>query len=173
MFVAAYPYSSPLLKSIRVSLYRVCCTRWTGIDERQQVMQKNRITDGKKRSHRAKLYYLEDEPPKYYSVDASTMEAADREALKTAQKAARKQGKTLSPEQFFELQQKEQLKTERKEAAAAREEAAAQQRVERRAQLDAAAAAGEKLGVDVQKPKKVKKKRSKTPTKEDSSETVE
>lgn len=45
----SYPYSSPLLKSVRVH------TKW-------------RLHEGKRRTRRAKLYYLEDRPPKEFMV---------------------------------------------------------------------------------------------------------
>jgi hypothetical protein len=74
-YKATFPVSSPLLRTVRV-------------------MMRNRHSEGKKRARRAKLYYLLDRDPKFYSVDSTTKEAAERALEKAEERAARLAGKS-------------------------------------------------------------------------------
>lgn len=74
VYVARYPVSSPLLKSVKV-------------------LQKWRSTDGRKRPRRAKLYYLQDRLPKEFKVTADTKDKSNsawlkREARRSQEKQA-------------------------------------------------------------------------------------
>lgn len=73
-FKATYVTSSPLLRGVKV-------------------LQRNRVSDGKKRARRAKLTDLMDALPTKYQVDESTKELSEVQADKAARKLLRRAGK--------------------------------------------------------------------------------
>jgi hypothetical protein len=76
-YQASYVTSSPLLRGVKV-------------------LQRNRVSDGKKRARRAKLTDLMDALPSKYAVDESTKELSEIQADKAARKALRQAGKETS-----------------------------------------------------------------------------
>lgn len=79
-YTATYPYSSPLLRTVRV-------------------MMKRRFSQGTKRPHRAKLFHLKDrDPTQFYFVDHNTKEASEIQAEKEKRKAVQKSGKVYKKE---------------------------------------------------------------------------
>jgi ribosomal protein L19 len=123
-FVATYPFNSPLLKSIRI-------------------MQKRRVTDGRRRVRQSRLYYLQGRPEKEYQVLASTMETSERQAERAAIREARRAGKVFDREAYLKKREAEMKKEALKAARAAKRE---RKMARKTAERNAAAAAGEQLG---------------------------
>lgn len=74
-YTATYPFSSPLLRRIRV-------------------MMKRRFSQGLKRPHRAKLHALKErDPTQFYFVDHNTREAVEIQAEKERKRALQRSGK--------------------------------------------------------------------------------